>query len=69
MLPKDAAFKCRGVKGCVDFKALCLISTCTPTGLCFSEWRSLQLELEEAEWCGDGGGGGGEGVKAYGACE
>lgn len=69
MAPKDVAFKYRGAKGCVDLKALCLISTCALTGLCFSEWSSLQLELEEAEWCGGGGAGGGEVVKAYGACE
>jgi len=56
------------VKGCVDLKALRLISTCALTGLCFSESSSLQLKLEEAEWCG-GGGGVREVVKAYRACE
>lgn len=56
------------MKGCVDLKALRLISTCALTGLCFSESSSLQLKLEEAEWCG-GGGGVREVVKAYRACE
>lgn len=60
-MPKDVAFEGRGLEGCDDLEALCLISTCALTGLCFSECSSLQQKLEEVEGWGV--------VKAYGACE
>lgn len=60
-MPKDVAFRWGEGEGCVDLKALCLISTCALTGLCFSVWDSLLvLELEE-RMVGI--------VKAYRACE
>lgn len=57
MVPKDVACKCRGVKGCVDLKALSYFHVCSDRFV-FFRVEQPTTETGRAEWCGGGGGGG-----------